>query len=661
MSKNLSRRDFLRGTAASALGLAAASVLGTPVLAEEKGTYTPGTYSAKATGMGNVTVTMTFDAESITDVQIDVSEETPDIGGKQGDALAQMILDAQSATIDGVSGATVTSSAVQTAAAACIAQAKGETVEVATEAAAETQAVESTLGEATQTFEGDVVIAGAGAAGLQAAIVLSRAGKKVIVVEAGQDANSSNFAMCGGPAACESKLQAQENEWVSLDTLFGHMYNFSNTSVNGKLLRKVLGRSGQAMDTMMDLGIKMSLWPDVYDNGFRARHFLDVEGEERIKPMTDEIEKNGGQFIYGAKAQEPVVEDGKVVGLKAVSGSEVIEVRAKATLITTGGFLGNTEMQKKYFNTPVFPLGNTISDGSGIELVHKAGGVDDRGFAVLGNEMGGVSKATKGWPFTEEWKNKNEHYGYYLFGGLYTDTNGERFIDEEKIQKLPLAIGGEQAIRQGKWYVVMDSAYYEGVKENGIFAFLGSPEGEPALEEADWYRTTVEKADDDLKIALEEGWAFKADSIEELAEMTGMKRLPKTVEKYNTYCENGVDTEFGKSKTFLTPVSEGPFYAFEYVPSAWGTNGGIKVDASLRALDQNNDPIEGLYVAGVDTGSMYTMPYYDNPGSSVGLACASGVLAGDEIVAFLDGTDVEDVVSHAAPEAVEATTEAVTE
>lgn len=69
--------------------------------------------------------------------------------------------------------------------------------------------------------------------------------------------------------------------------------------------------------------------------------------------------------------------------------------------------------------------------------------------------------------------------------------------------------------------------------------------------------------------------------------------------------------------------------------AAWGTNGGAKVDASLRALNDENNPIEGLFVAGVDAGSMYTMPYYDNPGSSVGLAMGSGVLAAKEILSFL--------------------------
>ncbi len=641
--KQISRREFIKGLAAGAAWTAAAGVLGTGItFAEEsaaaEGLYTPGTYTASAQGMGTVSVTMTFSDSAITDVVLDVSGETEGIGVAAGDTLKEALMAAQSAEIDGVAGASITSNAVKEAALDCIAQAMGVDVsslqETETEAAAaETEASE--LGDADTVYEAEAVICGAGAAGLMAAMNLCRAGKKVIIVESGANAFTSNFSMCGGPAACETKLQQEEDEWVSLDTLFTYMYDYSNTSVNAKLLRKVLSKTGKAIDDMMDLGIGMELWPDAYDNGFRARHYILPEGEERIAPIVNDIEANGGQFLYGYKAKEPVVEDGRVVGIKAQGANDVIEVRASAVLVTTGGFLGNEEMQKQYLNTTVFPLGNTASDGSGITLAHKAGAVDDRAFAILGNECGAVSKATKGWPFTPEWTNVNEHYGYWLFGGLYTDADGYRFINEEKVARLPLAIGGEAMVRQGKAYVVIDSDMYEGIKAQGIYAYMGSPAEWVAGEEADYYSTTEENAEEHLQQAIEEGWAVKADTLAEIAETFGLANLEQTVADYNTYCESGVDEEFYKSPIFLKPVQTAPFYCFEYVPSAWGTNGGIKVNANLQALDGDNQPIEGLYVAGVDIGSMYTMPYYDNPGSSVGLAIGSGVLAAEEIEKIL--------------------------
>ena len=125
MAKYISRRDFLKGTAAGALG---AVLAGTHLsaFAEEKGIYTPGTYSATAAGIeSDVTVTMTFDANSIKEVLVDVSGETEGIGAAIGDTMVERVLAAQSGEIDAVSGASITSAAVKSAVNACIAQAKG--------------------------------------------------------------------------------------------------------------------------------------------------------------------------------------------------------------------------------------------------------------------------------------------------------------------------------------------------------------------------------------------------------------------------------------------------------------------------------------------------------------------------------------------------------
>ena len=490
--------------------------------------------------------------------------------------------------------------------------------------------------EAEETYEADVVIVGAGAAGLQAAYQLTKEGKAVIILEKGGSAAVTNFALCGGPTACETKLQEEAGCPVSLEQIFTHMYNFSNGSVNGKLLKKVLACTGEAINTMSDLGIPMVVKEDTYGVGFRGRHMFLTGGEERVKPITDAIEAAGGQFIYFAEGKSILMEDGAAAGVRALVDDEmVIDVKAKAVLVCTGGFLGGEELQKEHFNTKVFPLGNVLSDGGGIRMIQAAGGVLDRNFAVLGNECGAVSAATVGWPFTEDWHNVNEHYGYWLFGGLYVDKSGERFINEERVAAFPLALGGEAILRAGKAYCIMDSDYYDAVHTEGIYAYLGEPEIWASGMEAGYYNTTEENHAAHLEQAIEEGWAYQADSIEELAEHFGLSDLPATVEAYNSFCETGVDTEFGKPAPFLKAVKNPPFYAFEYVPSAWGTNGGVKVDSHLRVVDSENNAIPGLFAAGVDIGSMYTAPYYDNEGSSVGLAVGSGVLAGREIAAFI--------------------------
>ena len=122
------RAAAVGGLGLAALGSMAGCASSSTAASSSAGTYISGTYSATAKGIGQVTVTMTFDAESITDVQLDLSNETASIGQAAGDTLKQAILDAQSSEIDSVSGATVTSSAVKEATAKCIAQAKGQEI-----------------------------------------------------------------------------------------------------------------------------------------------------------------------------------------------------------------------------------------------------------------------------------------------------------------------------------------------------------------------------------------------------------------------------------------------------------------------------------------------------------------------------------------------------
>ncbi len=479
--------------------------------------------------------------------------------------------------------------------------------------------------EGDTTMEADAVVVGAGAAGLMAALALGRAGKSVIIVEKAPSASMSNFSMCGGPAACETKLQEQEGETVTLDTLFNYMYDFSRSGVNGTLLRNSLACTSDALNSMIDLGLPMSLWPDVYGNGFRARHYFETDGEERITPIVAEIERLGGEFVFSTAGEKVLVENGTVVGLQTDTGTDITR---RVVIVCTGGFLGGEDLQQQIFNTPVFPLGSTLSDGAGIKMVVDAGGVLDRNFAIGGNECGAVSAATTGSPFTEDWHNTNEHYGYWLFGGLYTDTAGARFIDEGKIAQYPLAIGGEASVRAGKTYVIMDDTYYQACQSEGIYHFLGAPEAWTAGEEADYYNPTPENAEAHLQQAIDEGWGCRADTIAEIAEKFNLPKLEQTVETYNEYCNAGTDKEFGKNAAFLKPVQTPPFYAFEYVPSAWTTIGGVKVDSCARAVNSRNEAIEGLYVAGVDQGSCYSMPYYTNPGACVGVALGSGMYAG---------------------------------
>ena len=138
----------------------------------------------------------------------------------------------------------------------------------------------------------------------------------------------------------------------------------------------------------------------------------------------------------------------------------------------------------------------------------------------------------------------------------------------------------------------------------------------------------LENVQSDMDAAVSEGWGFKADSIEALAEAIGAPDLVKTLEEYNGYCEEGEDGQFFKPACFLQPVTTGPFYALQYEPSAWVTIGGIRTNDRLQAIDEAGMPIEGLFVAGADNGTLMSAPYCDYEGYSLMCAYNGGRFAG---------------------------------
>ena len=138
----------------------------------------------------------------------------------------------------------------------------------------------------------------------------------------------------------------------------------------------------------------------------------------------------------------------------------------------------------------------------------------------------------------------------------------------------------------------------------------------------------LEKVEEGLEAGQSEGWVFKADSIEELAEAIDAPALVETVETYNAACAAGKDEQFYKPACFLQPIATGPFYAMQYEPSAWVTIGGIRTNDRLQAIDGDGLPIAGLYVAGADNGTLMSAPYCDYEGYSLMCAYCGGRLAG---------------------------------
>ncbi len=491
----------------------------------------------------------------------------------------------------------------------------------------------------SETIDTEALVVGCGAAGLQAALTLQAAGIATTLIEKGGTCGISNGSIAGGPALAETRVQAAEGATVSQETLYKAQYNFSNGTINAALMRKCVAAGERVVSNFMDNGVNMGLRKDSYGVGFRARHnFANLEGvqqkgTDRFGPLVERFEADGGTFIVNCAAEKPVMDGEKVVGIIAKKEDAYVQFNAKAVLIATGGYAMNQARLKEHFgDINIMYLGASLSDGKGYDIVLEAGGVADRNWALCCNEFGGSNFKMSRQGYASVRSNAAQRYAIY--GSLIVNANGDRFMDEHYLSDRPLAMGGEMSLREGHYYAVVDQEMYEKCRDEGLLAYYGNP--------ADWYvgqtgfTTEIQdKIDDDMAAAIAEGWAVSG-TLAECAAFFGMTNLEKTVAEYNALCEAGEDTQFYKPSYLLHSLDpEATFYVVEYEPSCWSTFGGVKTDAYCRALTAGQKVIEGLYVAGIDNGSLYASPYFENEGASLGCAYTSGIVAADCMLDYL--------------------------
>lgn len=471
----------------------------------------------------------------------------------------------------------------------------------------------------------DVLIVGSGAAGMMAGLTVAEAGCSCLVLEKGEKLTSSNACRAGGPALAGTKTQTDAGVEVTPQQLFSHMFGFSRGTVHPTLLRNAINEGPLVERWMMECGVEWELMEDTYGVGFRARHLFKTPPSERWESLAQKLRSLGGEIKLGAAAVALLQDKtGAVIGVRARENNEERCYYAPAVVIATGGYLGDVEMMRtKLGGVAVNALGTKLSDGGGIRLAKSVGAVLDRNWGICANEFGGYNHKHKGF---SSWLR------YAIQGGLLVDPNGERFMNEQLLSDEPLSVGGELSLRAGRFYAVVDQAMVDGLREQSLYDFCGRPE--------DWHagKTTHSRppmrfgAEPEAEQLIAEDWISRGETIEAAAEPFGLTQLAKTVERYNAICEAGEDVQFGKSAYLLHPLATAPYYIVEFEPSAWCTFGGVKTDGHCRALNVDQRPIPGLYVAGVDNGSAYCVPYYDNEGAALGIAFTTGIVAGKVIL-----------------------------
>ena len=638
----ISRRDFLKGSAAAGLGLAATSALGLNgmALAETVTKYKAGTYQATAYGnLSYVTVQCTFSDTALTDVKILSNQETPILFSQVEDQLIPAIIENQAGGLDAITGATNSSKAVKEAIADCVAQAGGD------KEAWLAKNITSKPGT-DEVYDADIAVIGCGAAGFMASITAGKQGKKVVALEkAGSVAGVNGIKVSGPFGVHSSVLEAKEGGTkLEVEEVFQHVMNYTHWTPNPALIHRCLDESKNAIEELVKIGYKMQEANFRFETPFKGEkggfHLILNSLDERVNLWEKALSDAGVTVIYNTTATGLLMDGDKVLGLTArkADGTK-ITVNAKAVIVASGGYLGNRDLQEKFLKTRKLNAaagGNSLCTGDGIMMAADAGAVMTKTFGYCPCEYGGTNtKASR--PAKQDKYDQNYAFKFGLYGNLLVDAEGKRFINEGLLCDYPMSYGSEQILLNAPWYGIVDQAYVDAMRTEGLYKYT-TPKG--ATEET-WFignyfkGRILDKLPEDIEEGLKEGWLAKADTIEELGEKFGLTNLAETVKKYNEYCDKGVDEEFGTSKWYLSKIEKGPFYAVQCEPSAWSTFGGIRTDDQLRALKDDNTPMKGLYVVGTDNGSLYYSPYYDVAGFCYGLCIDSGYIAAHEAVNYI--------------------------
>ena len=644
----ISRKGFLKIAAAAAMSgvtagaLAACNSASSSTASGAAGQYIPGTYEGTAEGISStVKVTMTFSDSAVTDVVVDTSGETASFGAAAADELREQLMAAGSAEIDGVSGSTITSDAVMKAAKSCYAQAKGEavvsSVQLPTGDANDWLGKEPDIDETaiTETVDTDILIVGAGNGGMFAAAYAAANGLNFRVIE--QNANVQDTRHWYGAVDSAAAKEAGEPA-TDKAKLLSEISRYASGKCDQRVVKTWINESAAMHDFMRSILEDKYGWVCDFTSGSEAawpaenaEHNTDYlypvqehnymasereSGLARNELLLQYIQELGYDVDFKTSlAKLEKNSDGRITGVIAQSTEDDHFIRYNANqgvLLACGGFPGNPYMMEQ-----LDPLGTSVTTacsyspadkGYGIRAAVWAGAnldkeaapmLFDRGIVAPGVDAGYVDSdsAFGGKAFPGKIRQYNP--GTQPF--LKVNRNGERFANESCPYNDIVYAAAHQP---GRVYAqICDANILEDAKR---FHTIGCS----AQTRNGGEKYIQGKMDE----AIEAGALFKCDTLDELADKMGFTGAAKdtflaTVERYNELYDKQNDEDFGKPAYRLSAIRTAPFYGCWLGASLLTTEQGIAINEKGQALDNNNQPMEGLYITGDMSGSFFANNY----------------------------------------------------
>lgn len=486
-------------------------------------------------------------------------------------------------------------------------------------------------------LETDVIVVAAGLAGLAASIAAAENGANVITFEkSNTTGGAANMGM--GPLGIGSSVQ--KNQMISLtpgEAFRKHMYYYR---VDARMVRDYYFKSGDTIDWLVDMGVEFLgvqrafSAPEAtraYSDGEFTWHVVKPEGggppgprcaASMIKKMTEKAIELGVKLMLETPVTRILMEDGKAVGIIAKDkDGEVIEARAKAVIIATGGFGDNPQMIKEEtgyeFGKTIFNFAIPGIKGDGIKMAWEAGA--------------GRTECTM-----ELMYQLPDNMNHFILDGafrqpcLWVNRNGQRFMPEDQIGNTTFT-GNAISVQPGNVaYSIFDSKLLKKYKKKG-------PDIISHVHPHDLFDQFDEQWERDLADGYEN--ITEATTIEELAQKAGIdaEGLIKQVDEYNRMCEDGFDELFEKDRYFMQPIEKGPFYCCRQNVGAYGSLGGVLINHKTEVMDQEARVIPGLYCAGTDACNIFGESYpFILSGNTMGFCLNSGRIAGENAAALLE-------------------------
>ena len=568
-----------------------------------------GDFTGTAKGFGgDVSVTLTLTDGAITGCTAEGKDETQGVGSE---AIAKMpgeIAESGSIAVDGVSGATVTSTAIKEAAAAALTAAGLNPDDYKT-------AVEKDAAAEDSTVDADVVVVGAGGAGMTAAITAAAEGKSVVVLESQSMVGGNSVRATGGmnaaktvyqdenefgeSAGVEKTLKTAAEKYADNETITALAKTVSeqwaayqanptgyfdsvelmelDTMIGGKgindpeLVETLCANSADAIDWLDEHGITLHNVSSFGGASVKRIHRpVNAEGKTvsvgsyMIPLLQENCEKAGVKMMLDTTATEILTDaNGAAVGVKATGASgETVTVNAKAVVLATGGFGANLDMVVKYKpELKGFMTTNAPGiQGQGIEMAQAIGAATVDMDQI---QIHPTVEANTAALITE---------GLRGDGAILINEEGKRFIDE---------VGTRDVVSAAE------------IAQTGSYSWL-------VVDQA------MADASSVIQGYIKKGYTVTGATYEELGKAMGVDAaaFAETMEKWNGYVEAKNDPDFGRT-SFANPLNTAPYYAIKVTAGVHHTMGGLKINANTEVLNEKGEVIPGLFAAGEVTGGVH--------------------------------------------------------